>query len=107
MAAAFNDWLADRWLGVSPKFKGSIQINHSDPAEAAKEIDRMGAHPGMVQIVMGSGARMPYGNRFYHPIYEAAERNGLLIAIHPGTEGKGIMRPADACRIPDPVYGMA
>lgn len=90
VAAAFNDWLADQWLSVSPKFKGSIQINHSDPAEAVKEIDRMGPHPGMVQVVMGSGARMPYGNRFYHPIYEAAERNGLPVAIHPGTEGKGI-----------------
>ncbi|WNQ10151.1 amidohydrolase family protein [Paenibacillus aurantius] len=90
VAAAFNDWLADTWLKASPKFKGSIQINHSDPAEAAKEIDRMARHPDMVQVVMGSGARMPYGNRFYHPIYEAAERNGLPVAIHPGTEGKGI-----------------
>ncbi|CAG7615202.1 amidohydrolase family protein [Paenibacillus allorhizosphaerae] len=90
VAAAYNDWLAEHWLTVSPKFKGSIQISHSDPAEAAKEIDRMAAHPDMVQVVMGSGARMPYGNRFFHPIYEAAERNGLPVAIHPGTEGKGI-----------------
>lgn len=90
VAAAFNDWLADTWLKASPKFKGSIQINHSDPTEAAKEIDRMAKHPDMVQVVMGSGARMPYGNRFYHPIYEAAERNGLPVAIHPGTEGKGV-----------------
>ncbi|MFC5448555.1 amidohydrolase family protein [Paenibacillus aestuarii] len=90
VAAAYNDWLADSWLKASPRYKGSIQINHSDPAEAAKEIDRMAKNPDMVQVVMGSGARMPYGNRFYHPIYEAAERNGLPVAIHPGTEGKGV-----------------
>lgn len=93
VASAFNDWLANTWLAASPQFKGSIQINHSDPAAAAKEIDRMGGHPDMVQVVMGSGARMPYGNRFYHPIYEAAERNGLPVAIHPGTEGKGTAGP--------------
>jgi predicted TIM-barrel fold metal-dependent hydrolase len=44
----------------------------------------------MVQVLMCSGARMPYGQRFYHPIYEAAERNGLPVAIHPGSEGRGI-----------------
>ncbi|MCZ8517568.1 amidohydrolase family protein [Paenibacillus filicis] len=90
IASAYNDWQIEHWLKVSPKFKGSILINHSDPAAAAQEIDRMGPHPDMVQVIMSSGARMPYGQRFYHPIYEAAERNGLPVAVHPGTEGKGI-----------------
>jgi uncharacterized protein len=90
VASAYNDWLVEHWLKISPKFKGSILINHSDPAAAAQEIDRIGAHPDMVQVIMSSGARMPYGQRFFHPIYEAAERNGLPVAIHPGTEGKGI-----------------
>lgn len=85
--SAYNDYLVDQWLPVSPKFKGSILINHSDPLAAAKEIDRMASHPDMVQVVMGSGARMLFGQRFYHPIYEACERNGLPIAIHIGTEG--------------------
>jgi predicted TIM-barrel fold metal-dependent hydrolase len=90
VASAYNDWLVDTWLKASPKFKGSILINNSDPAEAAKEIDRMAKHPDMVQIIMCSGSRMLYGNRFFHPIYEAAERNGLPVAVHPGTEGRGI-----------------
>jgi len=33
---------------------------------------------------------MPYGNRFYHPIWEACERHGLAVAIHPGNEGAGM-----------------
>ena len=33
---------------------------------------------------------MPFGQRFYYPIYEACERHGLPLAIHPGTEGMGI-----------------
>lgn len=90
IATAYNDWLIEHWLAVDPRYKGSILINHSDPIAAAKEIDRMGSHPNMVQVIMSSGARLPFGQRFYHPIMEAAERNGLPIAIHPGTEGRGI-----------------
>jgi predicted TIM-barrel fold metal-dependent hydrolase len=39
---------------------------------------------------MPSGARMPYGQRFYHPIYAAAVEHNLPVAIHPGSEGAGI-----------------
>lgn len=90
VASAYNDWLADTWLRASPKYKGSILVNHSDPQAAAKEIDRMATNDGMVQVIMCSGSRMLYGQRFFHPIFEAAERNGLPVAVHPGTEGRGI-----------------
>ncbi|TBL78501.1 amidohydrolase family protein [Paenibacillus thalictri] len=90
VASAYNDWLVDNWLAVSPVYKGSILINHADPQAAAKEIDRMAKNKDMVQIIMCSGSRMLYGQRFFHPIYEAAERNGLPVAVHPGTEGRGI-----------------
>jgi predicted TIM-barrel fold metal-dependent hydrolase len=94
VTSATNDWLVENWLNVSPKFKASIVINNSDPIAAAKEIDRMGRHPGMVQVIMCSpSSRTLYGQRFYHPIYEAAERNGLPVAIHPGPEGTGTSLP--------------
>lgn len=93
VARAYNDWLVDTWLKVSPKFKGSILVNSSDPAEAAKEIERLAGHKDMVQVIMSSASLKLYGQRFYHPIYEAAERNGLPISIHPGVEGKSISGP--------------
>jgi predicted TIM-barrel fold metal-dependent hydrolase len=40
--------------------------------------------------MMDSGARAPYGQRQYYPIYEACERYGYPLAIHPGTDGMGI-----------------
>ena len=85
---AYNDYTVEHWLTVDPRFKGSITVNVSDPEEAVKEIERLGDHPDMVQIIVCSGVRAPYGQRFYHPIYEAAERYGLPVAFHPGTEGK-------------------
>lgn len=93
VASAYNDMLAEVWLKASPKLKGSILVNPSDPQAAVKEIDRMAGHPGMVQVIMSSASRMLYGQRFYHPVYEAAERNGLPVAIHPGMEGRSVSGP--------------
>ncbi|WP_127579091.1 amidohydrolase family protein [Paenibacillus koleovorans] len=90
IASAYNDWLVETWLKSSPRFKGSILVCNSDPAAAAREIDRIGSHPDMVQVIMCSGSRLLYGKREFHPIYEAAERNGLPVAVHPGTEGSGV-----------------
>jgi predicted TIM-barrel fold metal-dependent hydrolase len=86
---AYNDFYVENWLKVDPRFKGSIAVNAADPTEAVKEIERLGSHPDMVQVVVCSGVRAPYGQRFYHPIYEAAEHYGLPVGFHPGTEGKG------------------
>lgn len=93
VSSAYNDWVVETWCRFSPQYKGSILINHTDPVYAAKEIDRMAGHPDMVQVLMASGSRSLFGQRFYHPIYEAAERNGLPVAIHPGDEGVGIASP--------------
>ncbi|MGZ9583664.1 amidohydrolase family protein [Paenibacillus marinisediminis] len=89
ICSAYNDFLIAEWLGKHPAFKGAIAVSTLDPAQAAREIDRVGGHPDVVEVIISSAARMPLGHRFYHPIYEAAERNGLPIAIHPGAEGGG------------------
>ena len=93
VAAAYNDWLADTWLSTYNEdgvFKGSITVNTQDPAAAVKEIERWAGHPHFVQVMTDSGARAPFGQRQYHPIYAACERHGLRFAIHPGTDGMGI-----------------
>jgi predicted TIM-barrel fold metal-dependent hydrolase len=100
IASAYNDHLAENWLKTSSRFKGSLIVNVSDPAAAVKEIERMGNHPDMVQVLISSGARTPYGQRFYHPIYEAAERHGLPVAIHPGSEGHGMAYPPTPAGFP-------
>lgn len=93
IAAAYNEWTAEQWLPKDARLKGSILINHSDPAAAAKEIEKWGDHPDMVQIVMASASRTLFGQRMFHPIYEAAEKFGLPIAIHPTAEGRGTAPP--------------
>lgn len=94
IVSAYNDYLIDHWLPVDSRLKGAMVINHSDPAYSAKEIERIGGHPDIVEVIMCSAANRLYGHRFYHPIYEAAERYGLPVCFHPGTEGRGLTGPA-------------
>ncbi len=87
LARMWNDWTIEAWLNADPRYLGSICINANDPANAAKEIRRVGSHPQMVQTVVCGEAEHLYGHRYYHPIFEACEEMGLPFAIHPGREG--------------------
>jgi predicted TIM-barrel fold metal-dependent hydrolase len=100
LASAYNDWMIERWLPADPRLRGALVISTLDPELAAREIDRVGGHPGIVEVVMGSGQRCPLGQRYYHPIYAAAERNNLPVAIHPGTEGAGVVNPPTSAGYP-------
>jgi hypothetical protein len=49
-----------------------------------KEIDRLGSHPGFVQVFMPVHSSAPYGARRFFPLYEAAIRRDLVIGLHFG-----------------------
>jgi predicted TIM-barrel fold metal-dependent hydrolase len=89
-ARAYNDCLIEEWLPQDERFLGSVLLAPQDPQAAAEEIRRVGNHPQMVQTMMTSATRIPYGQKFYHPIYEAAQEMNLPVAVHPGQEGGGI-----------------
>jgi predicted TIM-barrel fold metal-dependent hydrolase len=89
VCSAYNDYLIAEWLPRHKSFKGAMLVATQDPLLAAKEIDRVAGHPDIVEVIMASAAKAPLGQRQYHPIYEAAERQGLPVAIHPGGEGGG------------------
>lgn len=93
VCSAHNDYYIDRYLNRDSRLKGSILIPKQDPLLSAKEIDRVGEHPGMVQVVVSNGAQKPYGHRSYHPIYEACVKHNLPFTIHVSMEGIGINNP--------------
>ena len=100
MCRAFNDWTLETWVKADSRFKASIAIAPTDPQQAADEIHRLGEHPSVFQVIMPAGARMPFGNRFYHPIYEAAQEHGLPMCVHFGAEGSGIANAPTAAGYP-------
>jgi predicted TIM-barrel fold metal-dependent hydrolase len=84
LATAVNDWQRSEWLGGDPRLRGSVVVPSAVPALAAAEIDRVGADPRFVQVLLPVRSQMPYGNRNHLPTFEAAVRNGLAVALHFG-----------------------
>jgi predicted TIM-barrel fold metal-dependent hydrolase len=97
---AFNDWTLEHWVSTDPRFRASIHISPTDPEQAAAEIRRLGDRPEFAQVMMPAGARLPFGNRFYHPIYDASQEYGLPVSVHFGGEGAGISAPPTAAGYP-------
>jgi uncharacterized protein len=84
VAAATNDWLTAEWLSVDERFRASIVVAPQDARQAAAEIDRVADRPGFVQVYLPL-INVLMGDRRYYDIYEAAERHGLPIALHPNS----------------------
>jgi predicted TIM-barrel fold metal-dependent hydrolase len=83
-ASAVNDWTIAEWLDRDSRLRGSIVTPVQIPTLAAREVERVGDHPGMVQVVLPVRSQHPYGSRLYHPIWEAAVRHDLPVALHFG-----------------------
>jgi predicted TIM-barrel fold metal-dependent hydrolase len=98
--SAYNDVVAQDWLTADERLRASLVVSPADPDLAAREIHRLGDHPGFVQVLLPSAARIPYGQRFYHPIYAAAAEHNLPVGIHAGSEGVGTSGPPTAAGYP-------
>ncbi|MBX6772169.1 MAG: amidohydrolase family protein [Chloroflexi bacterium] len=84
LARAINDWQIAEWLEPEPRLRASIVVASQQPAMAAQEVERVGGHPGFVQVFLPVRSRVLYGDRQYYPLYEAAVRHDLAIGIHFG-----------------------
>jgi predicted TIM-barrel fold metal-dependent hydrolase len=100
MCRAFNDWTLETWIKADSRFRASIAIAPTDAQQASAEIHRLGEHHAVIQVIMPAGARMPFGNRFYHPIYEAAQEYNLPVCVHFGAEGAGVANAPTAAGYP-------
>jgi uncharacterized protein len=83
-ASAVNDWLIAEWLDKEPRLRAAMVVPSQLPAQAAKEIDRVGDHPGFVQVYLPVRSQHPYGSRLFHPMWEAIARHNLVAGLHFG-----------------------
>jgi predicted TIM-barrel fold metal-dependent hydrolase len=102
--SATNDVLIQDWLEKDVRLKGSLVVTPNDTERAVQEIRRLGSHKGIVQILLPSAAATPYGQQYYHRIYEAASQYGLTVALHVGTEGVGISGAPTAVGYPSSYF---
>lgn len=84
LATAINQWQLEMWLEPEPRLRGSLVVPSQSPPRAAAEVARLGGHPAFVQVTLPVRSYIPYGNRFYDPLYAAAVEHDLVIGIHFG-----------------------
>jgi predicted TIM-barrel fold metal-dependent hydrolase len=84
LSTAINQWQIDAWLTPEPRLRAGLVVPSQIPALAAQEIERFGAHSGFVQVVLPVRSLMPYGSRIYDPLYAAAVKHDLVVAIQVG-----------------------
>jgi predicted TIM-barrel fold metal-dependent hydrolase len=82
MATAVNNWVRDEFLARDDRLRAGLVLSTLDIPAAVEELERLGGDDRFAQVLLPVRNDIPYGNRFYHPIYEAAQRHGLPIALH-------------------------
>lgn len=83
IARAYNAWLVDKWLQEANGLKGAIVAAPQDPEDAARQIERYAREPNVVGVYLPcAGLRPLYGDRWYDPMYAAAESAGLPVCLH-------------------------
>jgi len=85
LCAGVNDWAAHELLDQDSRLRASILVSTLDPRAAAKEIDRVARDRRFVQVVLLVMQEAMLGRRIYWPIYEAAEKHDLAVAVHAGS----------------------
>jgi uncharacterized protein len=81
LCAAFNDLAIEQWLSTDRRFRLAMCVPSIDPDAAAAEVRRIGAHPGISAVYLPL-LHIPIGNRYFYPIYAAAQGLSLPIFLH-------------------------
>jgi uncharacterized protein len=90
IARAYNSWIAERFTNQSQRLKAVALLPVHEPIEAAKELDRakkIGLVGGLLPAV--TVLNKGYGHTDFDPIYEAAEKLDMPLAVH-GAPSRGM-----------------
>ncbi|OLD37449.1 MAG: hypothetical protein AUI57_10915 [Candidatus Rokubacteria bacterium 13_1_40CM_2_68_8] len=88
LCRAYNNFLHQEFLSVSPRLKAVALLPFQDVTEAVKELRRAVTELGMCgAFAPAVGLRLPLGHPDFHPIYAEAERLGSMVASHATVRG--------------------
>jgi predicted TIM-barrel fold metal-dependent hydrolase len=90
LCRAYNDYMIENWYEKDPRIYGSILVPFRDSTQAIREIERVGDHPKVVQVLLSAVSGVPYGQRRFHPVWEAVAKHDLALAIHFGGMGTAV-----------------
>ncbi len=85
-ARAYNNWLHEKYLKASPRFKGVALIPMQDVPSAVVELRRAVEELGMVgAMVPSNGLKRHVSSKEFWPIYEKAENLDCVLSVHGGS----------------------
>lgn len=82
LTRAVNDWLVTEWLDRDDRLRASMVVSTLDTSAAVAEIERIGGHPGIVQVLLPVRVDTPWGNVRHRPLLRAAAERGLTVGLH-------------------------
>ena len=82
LATATNEWQRQTFSRPEPRLKSAIVVPYEDSDASVREIERCAEDCAFAQVFMLTRSCEPAGNRRYWPIFEAAARHGLPVALH-------------------------
>jgi predicted TIM-barrel fold metal-dependent hydrolase len=82
LTRAVNDWLVAEWLERDDRLRASMVVPTLHAEAAVAEIERIGDHPGIVQVLLPVRTDAPWGNVRHRPILRAAAERGLVVGLH-------------------------
>ena len=91
-ANAYNNWLEDRYTSKDERLYGVGLLAVQDPQAAAVEIARCATERVRFPAVLmptQTYTGKTFGDEFFYPIFEAAEKHGMPIALH-GAPSRGL-----------------
>jgi uncharacterized protein len=101
---AYNEWLAETYVGHDERFAGMAILPLQDPPLAVRELRYAVEHLKLSGAVLpANGLSLPVGAKEYWPVYEEAERLGCALALHGGChDGMGF----DGSNVYAPVHAL-
>jgi predicted TIM-barrel fold metal-dependent hydrolase len=82
---ALNSWITKEWLDRDPRLRASIIVPMQNVEYAVEEIQHWAQDKRFVQVMVLCMQEVPLGRRSNWPIFAAAEKHGLPIGIHAGS----------------------
>jgi predicted TIM-barrel fold metal-dependent hydrolase len=81
---AYNNYVHDKWLKHSPRFKSVALMPLMDVDESIKEMRRCVTELGYSGVFLAAVGFGLLGEKRLHPFYAEAERLGCTVAVHGG-----------------------
>jgi predicted TIM-barrel fold metal-dependent hydrolase len=82
LTAAVNDWVRHEFLDRDDRLRASLAVSTMAADDAVAEIERLGDDGRFVSVLLPVRSDVPWGNKIHHPIYAAAARRRLPVALH-------------------------